>query len=78
MENKVVIERIENLRGKRSYEEKKAAKLGFSSLYEYFEDKVAKETQAAEVKKQNKSLIKKKSVQKINRQEQAACGCCSK
>ena len=46
MENKVVIERIENLRGKRPYEEKKAAKLGFSSLYDYFEDKVCKETPA--------------------------------
>jgi len=78
MENKEVLERIENLRGKRPYEEKKAAKLGFSSLYDYFEDKVCKETPATEVKKQNKSLIKKKLVQKINRQEQAACGCCSK
>ena len=36
MENKEVLERIENLRGKRTYEEKKAVKLGFSSLYDYF------------------------------------------
>ena len=43
MENKIVLERIQNLRGKRSYEEKKAAKLGFPSLYAYFEDKIANE-----------------------------------
>ena len=78
MENKIVLERIKNLRGRRSYEEKKAAKLGFSSLYDYFEDRAAKESVAAEVEKQNKSLIKYNSVEKINRQEQAACGCCSK
>ena len=78
MENKLVLERIENLRGKRSYEEKKAAKLGFASLYDYFEDKFVKETQLAELKKQNKSLIKNKPVKKTNGQERASCSCCSK
>ena len=78
MENKIVFERNKNLRVRRSYEEKKATKLGFSSLYDYFEDRAAKESVAAEVKKQNTSLIKNNSVEKINRQEQAACGCCSK
>ena len=51
MENKIVLERIQNLRGKRSYEEKKATKLGFPSLYAYFEDKIANETQGAKIKK---------------------------
>ena len=78
MENKLVLERIKNLRGKRSYEEKKAAKLGFASLYDYFEDKVVKETQLAELEKQNKSLVKNKPVKKINQQERASCSCCSK
>ncbi len=78
MENKLALDRIKNLRGKRSYEEKKAAKLGFASLYDYFEDKVVKETQLAELEKQNKSLVKNKPVKKINQQERASCSCCSK
>lgn len=43
MQNQNIIQLIDNLKGRRSYEEKKAAKLGFSSLYDYFEDKVLKE-----------------------------------
>ena len=46
MQNELILERIENLRGRKPYEEKKAAKLGFASLYEYFEDKIAKEAKA--------------------------------
>ena len=42
MEN-LIEKRIANLKGRRAYEEKKAAKLGFSSLYEYFDDKIRKE-----------------------------------
>ena len=76
MENKIVSERIQNLRGKRSYEEKKAAKLGFPSLYAYFEDKIANESQADKIKK-NKSFGKNKSVKKTNRLAQPACSCCA-
>ena len=43
MQNQEILEIIENLKGRRSYEEKKASKLGFSSLYAYFEDKIYKE-----------------------------------
>ena len=46
MQNELILERIENLRGRKPYEEKKAAKLGFTSLYEYFDDKIAKESKA--------------------------------
>ena len=42
MQNQEILEIIENLKGRRSYEEKKASKLGFSSLYAYFEDKIYK------------------------------------
>ena len=38
MENQEVIQIIDNLKGRRNYEEKKASKLGYSSLYEYFEE----------------------------------------
>ena len=45
MQNQNIIQLIENLKGRKSYEEKKASKLGFSSLYDYFEDKILKEKQ---------------------------------
>ena len=40
MQNQDIIQKIENLKGRRNYEEKKASKLGFFSLYNYFEDKI--------------------------------------
>ena len=42
MQNQEVIKMIDNLKGRRGYEEKRASKLGFASLYEYFEDKISK------------------------------------
>ncbi len=42
MENPEVIKFIENLRGRRPYEEKTATKLGFASLHEYIESKIRK------------------------------------
>ena len=48
MQNQEIIKIIENLKGRRGYEEKKATKLGFSSLYDYFEDKILKEKKAIE------------------------------
>ena len=59
MQNKNIIQLIENLKGRKSYEEKKASKLGFSSLYNYFEDKILKETQMIEDKKKELEEIKK-------------------
>ena len=38
MQNQEIIKIIANLKGRKNYEQKKASKLGFSSLYEYFED----------------------------------------
>ena len=46
MENSEVIKIIENLKGRRNYEEKRASKLGFASLYDYFEDKISKKQKA--------------------------------
>ena len=53
------MERIENLRGRKPYEEKKAAKLGFGSLYEYFEDKISKESKAPVADQAHKTKLKK-------------------
>ena len=77
MQNKEVNKIIDNLRGRRQYEEKKATKLGYSSLYEYFEDKINKQKEAAEnnirelelIKAQEK-IVKKKNIKKNE------CGCC--
>ena len=51
MQNQEIIKIIENLKGRRDYEQKKATKLGFNSLYAYFEDKILKEKRAIEDKK---------------------------
>ena len=42
MQNQEIAKIIENLKGRKSYEEKRASKLGFASLYAYFEDKISK------------------------------------
>ena len=48
MQNQEIVKIIENLKGRRNYEEKRASKLGFASLYEYFEDKISKQQNAIE------------------------------
>ena len=58
MQNQDIIKIIENLKGRRGYEEKKASKLGFSSLYAYLEDKILKEKQAIEDQKKELEEIK--------------------
>ena len=77
MQNELILEQIKNLRGRKPYEEKKAAKLGFASLYEYFEDKIAKEAKALEAdiadKTKSKETIKTKSVEK---KRSSSCNCC--
>ncbi len=74
MQNQEIIKIIENLKGRKSYEEKKATKLGFSSLYEYFEDKILKEKQAVE--DQNKELEEIKSDTATAKKQKKSCGCC--
>ena len=48
MQNQEIVKIIENLKGRRDYEEKRASKLGFASLYDYFEDKISKKQKAIE------------------------------
>ena len=74
MQNQDIIKIIENLKGRRGYEEKKASKLGFSSLYAYLEDKILKEKQAIE--DQKKELEEIKSGTKSKNREKKSCGCC--
>ena len=74
MQNENIIQLIENLKGRKSYEEKKASKLGFSSLYDYFEDKILKEKQMIEDKKKELDEIKKNN--DLKNKENKSCSCC--
>ena len=70
MQNQEILKIIENLGGRRNYEEKKASKLGFNSLYAYFEDKILKQKKAIE---EEKKLITEQSQR---RQKIKSCSCC--
>ena len=74
MQNQNIIQLIENLKGRKSYEEKKASKLGFSSLYNYFEDKILKEKQMIQNKKKELEEIKKNN--DLKNKENKSCSCC--
>ena len=74
MQNQEIIKIIENLKGRKNYEQKKATKLGFPSLYAYFEDKILKEKQAVELEenKINESL----NQDKVEKKNKKGCSCC--
>ena len=57
MQNEEIINIIDNLKGRRKYEEKKATKLGYSSLYEYFKDKLIQQKKVIEDKKKRFRII---------------------
>ena len=77
MQNDLILERIESLRGRKSYEEKKAAKLGFASLYEYFEDKITNEAKALQAEQaSNANLSKLKKKKAVAKKQASSCSCC--
>ena len=73
MQNQDIIHKIENLKGRRNYEEKKASRLGFSSLYNYFEDKILKEKKLIE-DRQKVTEIKKNN--DLENKKNKSCSCC--
>ena len=73
MQNQDIIQKIENLKGRRNYEEKKAFKLGFSSLYNYFEHKILKEKKLIE-DQQKETEIKKNN--DLENKKNKSCSCC--
>jgi len=76
MLNQEVNQIINNLKGRRGYEEKKAKKLGFTSLFDYFEDKLKKQQQAINSETLAKeALIQKKNL-KENKKSLKNCKCC--
>ena len=75
MEDNTVLERISGLKGRLGYEEKKAKKLGFASIYEYMEDKINNENNM--INSVNEVSIKPiKSIKKKKKAEAKTCGCC--
>ena len=74
MHTQKIVQKIENLKGRRNYEEKKASKLGFTSLYNYFEDKILKEENAIEDKNKEFEEIKKNN--DLKNKENKSCSCC--
>ena len=73
MQNQEIMKIIENLKGRKGYEEKRASKLGFASLYEYFEDKISKKQKAIE-EEQKKIEDTKTEDQQIKSKK--SCSCC--
>ena len=74
MQDQNIIQLIKNLKGRRNYEEKKASKLGFSSLYIYFEDKISKEKKLIEDQQKKFNEIKKNN--DLKNRENKSCSCC--
>ncbi len=73
MQNQEIVKIIENLKGRRGYEEKRASKLGFASLYEYFEDKILKKQKAIEDEQKEIEAAKTEDQPKAAKK---SCGCC--
>ena len=73
MQNQEIMKIIENLKGRRGYEEKRASKLGFASLYAYFEDKVSKKQKAIE---EEQKKIEDTKTENQQTKSKKSCGCC--
>ena len=73
MQNQEILEIIDNLKGRKNYEEKKASKLGFASLYDYFNDKISKKQKALENEQKELETAKADEQSKANKK---SCGCC--
>ena len=73
MQNQEIVKIIENLEGRKNYEEKRASKLGFTSLYAYFEDKISKKQKTIE--DEQKELEEAKINNKL-KENKKSCGCC--
>ena len=72
MNNPEILSIIENLKGRKAYEEKRATKFGYATLYVYIEDKLLK-------KKAVESVCKETNLESKDSKHQAknkTCGCC--
>jgi len=78
MQNPQILELIDNLKGRKNYEEKKASKLGFNSLYAYFENKLLQEKTALEESARELEIAKaeEKLLKEEKGKQKKTCGCC--
>ena len=74
MQDQNILKIIDNLKGRKSYEQKKAAKLGFPSLYAYFEVKVLKQKNINV--SHEKESKKNANIDVVQKQEKKRCSCC--
>ena len=75
VENSQIEEFIANLKGRKSYEEKKAIKLGFSNFEEYVADKILNDlSKSSDVCKAPKKQVRRKS--KTKTKPITNCRCC--
>ena len=73
MQNQEIVKIIENLKGRKNYEKKRASKLGFASLYDYLEDKISKKQKALENEQKELEAAKVNEQPKANKK---SCSCC--
>ena len=73
MQNQEIVKIIEDLKGRRNYEEKRAIKLGFASLYDYFEDKISKKQKAIE---EEQIKIEDTKTEDQQTKSKKRCSCC--
>ena len=73
MQNQEIVKIIENLGGRKNYEEKRASKLGFASLYDYFEDKISKKQKAIENDQKELEATRVNNQPKVPKK---SCSCC--
>ena len=73
MQNQEIVKIIDSLKGRKGYVEKRASKLGFASLYSYFEDKISKKQKAIEDEQKELEAAKADVQPKANKK---SCGCC--
>ena len=73
MQNQEIVKMIDSLKGRRGYEEKRASKLGFASLYDYIEDKILKKQKALEDEQKELEAAKADDQPKAAKK---SCGCC--
>ena len=73
MQNQEIVKIIENLKGRRNYEEKRASKLGFASLYDYFEDKISKQQKAIEDEQKESEVAKTDKEPKNSKKSCSSC-----
>ena len=78
MQSQQILKMIENLRGRRSYEEKKASKQGFKSLYAYFENKLLQEKITLEESAKELEIAKAEAelLKEEKSKSKKTCGCC--